>query len=325
MFTGPLFIVGMPRSGNTLLRDLLNRHPRISLPVSETVFIPDMVRCFGARPDFAKARERGRIHASLGRTNFFGRMKSLGREMPRAHLDSIEDQADWSVVLQSILRFYGDADGDALTIWGDQTPSYLTQIGMLKEICPTARFLHVVRDPRDHCLSMRRTWGKSILRAADRWRDDVAAARRAGAALAGDYVEMRYEDLVTEPHRTLAAVCRAIDCDSGAIPVEMAELRQRNTQEYRTGLSPAEVGRIEEIAWPVMREVGYATTNAVAFRPLSKAARAGLAVWDAWAMTWFQVKTKGPVRGIRYQLLAYSRRPSRLGRGARLGEPGGAR
>ncbi len=307
MFTGPLFIVGMPRSGTTLLRDLLNRHPRVGLPVSETVFIPYMVRRFGRRPSFARARQRDRLHAALVRTNFFGNMKSLGREMPRARLDRLEDEADWSAVLQSILRFYGDADNDPLTIWGDKTPSYLRQIGLLKEICPTARFLHIIRDPRDHCLSMRRTWGKSILRAAHRWREDVAAARRAGATLAGDYAEVRYEDLVTEPRRTLAAACRAIDCDPGALPLAAAGIRDRNTQKYRSGLSPAEVGRIEEIACPLMRELGYATTSDVAFRPLPKAARAGLAVWDAWAMTWFQVKTKGPGHGIRYQLLGYSR------------------
>ena len=41
---GPLFIVGMPRSGTKLLRGLLNQHPRIRIPDFETEFAPFLVR-----------------------------------------------------------------------------------------------------------------------------------------------------------------------------------------------------------------------------------------------------------------------------------------
>ena len=37
---GPLFIVGMPRSGTKLLRGLLSKHPRIRILVAETDFLP---------------------------------------------------------------------------------------------------------------------------------------------------------------------------------------------------------------------------------------------------------------------------------------------
>jgi len=47
IFTGPLFILGMPRSGTKLLRDLLNRNPKIGVPTSETDFIPYLIKPFG--------------------------------------------------------------------------------------------------------------------------------------------------------------------------------------------------------------------------------------------------------------------------------------
>jgi hypothetical protein len=40
MFEGPIFIVGRPRSGTKLLRELLNQHSRISIPFWESSFIP---------------------------------------------------------------------------------------------------------------------------------------------------------------------------------------------------------------------------------------------------------------------------------------------
>ena len=55
-FEGPLFLVGMPRSGTKLLRALLNRHPNISIMTNETEFLPYLVshwESFGDLSDFA--------------------------------------------------------------------------------------------------------------------------------------------------------------------------------------------------------------------------------------------------------------------------------
>ena len=43
-WTGPLFIIGMPRSGTKLLRGLLEQHPRVRVPTIETEFFPFLVR-----------------------------------------------------------------------------------------------------------------------------------------------------------------------------------------------------------------------------------------------------------------------------------------
>src|SRR5688572_18612797 len=40
LWEGPLFIVGMPRSGTKLLRGLLSKHPRIRILAAETDFLP---------------------------------------------------------------------------------------------------------------------------------------------------------------------------------------------------------------------------------------------------------------------------------------------
>jgi hypothetical protein len=50
-FRGPLFVVGMSWSGTKLLRDLLNQHPQIGIPPSESRFLPAVIERFGSIPD----------------------------------------------------------------------------------------------------------------------------------------------------------------------------------------------------------------------------------------------------------------------------------
>ena len=54
IFTGPLFILGMPPSGTKLLRDLLNRNPRIGFPTLDNDFIPYLIKPFGKLPRIGK-------------------------------------------------------------------------------------------------------------------------------------------------------------------------------------------------------------------------------------------------------------------------------
>jgi len=78
-FRGPLFVVGVSRSGTKLLRTLLNQHPKIGLPVVESKFIPHMVKRFGNPPAFATEEEFQQFYTELTQTKFFVRMKERGK------------------------------------------------------------------------------------------------------------------------------------------------------------------------------------------------------------------------------------------------------
>ncbi len=64
--SGPLFIIGRPRSGTKLLRTLLNGHPKIAIPISETNFFPNMMEAFGNKMSCRLAR----MASSWGQTIF---------------------------------------------------------------------------------------------------------------------------------------------------------------------------------------------------------------------------------------------------------------
>jgi hypothetical protein len=91
-------------------------------------------------------------------------------------------------------------------VWAEKTPWNIRVIGRFLGTFPEARVIHIVRDVRDVVLSFRRKKRcRDVLPGAAVWLASVAAIqphRRRGNVL-----EIRYEDLCTEPEATLRQVC----------------------------------------------------------------------------------------------------------------------
>ena len=184
----------------------------------------------------------------------------------------------------------------------------------LKAAFPSARFIHIIRDPRDYCLSNRKTWGKSILRAAEAWRESVTSACAAGRELGADYIEVHYEALLDEPEATLRPVCSFLGCPFDPAMLQLsapsenlgdtknvARIVTDNKRKYRAELSEREIRRVEEIVLPAARDVGYPTDSAdVSFKALGRLERSLYAMHDAWATLRFRVGAHGLGRGLRF-------------------------
>ena len=69
-YRGPVFIIGMPRSGTKLLRDVLNRNAKVAIMEIESHFIPYMVHVFGDPPEFGSGGMNSFIH-TFKRTTFY--------------------------------------------------------------------------------------------------------------------------------------------------------------------------------------------------------------------------------------------------------------
>ncbi len=167
----PVFVIGSPRSGTTLLRLLLDAHPRISC---------------GEETHFLRALE-----AIVGRD--WQLVSSYG--LPR----------DWW--LERIRRLYGDFQGEVLARsgkvrWAEKDPTYTLLLGFLDELFPDALYVHLLRDGHDVVASFRDRWGyRSAARAArSEWARYVEAALSFGRRLdERRFLELRYERLVADP------------------------------------------------------------------------------------------------------------------------------
>lgn len=209
----PLVLIGAPRSGTTYLQSLIDADPRIVM-TNETRVLTWLHRSIreAVDGDKAVARMKGEIVAHLQ------------AELPRVVRD-----------------FYRDLSPTA-TWWGDKNPFYSTEEGVLEtidDLFPGTRYVHLIRDGRDVVTSLhRRTrsdgrpWS-TFDGGHDLWLRSLTVARRFAERAGDRYLELRYEDLITDDEGHLARVLRHYGVD----PHEESLAYARRQQADRTPLS----------------------------------------------------------------------------------------
>lgn len=297
-FTGPLFVVGMPRSGTKLLRELLNRHPRIGIPGVETEFLPWLVSHFDSFGDLRDPARFDVFFRRITRATYFELRRAEG-----AVFDARSWQADCreftpAAVFEALIRMEVAAPFGSDRIWGDKSPSYVDDLSLIKSLYPTAKVVHIIRDARDYCLSINKAWGKNILRAAQRWADGVEAARQAGRALGDDYIEVRYEDLVTSTEGQLQRLCLLLGIEFDSTMLSLAKPSENlgdargathvvsgNHGKFAAGMSDAVLSRVEALTGSTLLACGYALARPLQKRTrLSKLQMARAQLADGWQL-----------------------------------------
>jgi hypothetical protein len=193
------FIVGVPRSGTTLLRLMLDAHSLMAIP-PETHFIPKLIR----RVERSKGDPRGAV-IDLVTTHRRWPDFELERTDFEAKLDAARE-LDAATVVRCFYEAYAEAQGKPR--WGEKTPQYLRMMGRIARTLPEAHFVHIIRDGRDVALSLLSVeWGPTnVTHAAEQWVDEIHTARRKVYRIP-HYIEVRFEELVADPEPVLRRVC----------------------------------------------------------------------------------------------------------------------
>jgi len=195
-------IVGVPRSGTTLLRMMMDAHPELAIP-PETGFLPPLLDIQASAGSTRTAVDL--ITGFHTWSDFHIAAKDLLAEVERG-LDATP--AD---VARTFYRLYAARFGKRR--WGDKTPTYGAALDRIESLLPEARFIHIIRDGRDVMLSVRSLWfrpGETVEACAEDWSARLGETR-ALASRAAHYLEVRYETLVTAPEPTLREICRFAD------------------------------------------------------------------------------------------------------------------
>jgi hypothetical protein len=198
------FVVGLTRSGTTLLRMMLDAHPELTIP-PETHFVPELIKV--ARTESGTEAMLDTVTGNRTWDDF-----GISTEEMREQLDAVPS-GDAAGAVRAFFDAYAKLQNKPR--WGDKTPAYMLSVQRIGRTLAESRFIHLIRDGRDVALSQRaRAINEQppVSEQAARWIKRIHKSRDQAATLKGPrYVEARYEDLVRDPEATLRRICEFID------------------------------------------------------------------------------------------------------------------
>jgi len=197
--SGPVFVVGMWRSGTSLFYALLNQHPQIALMYEGDLLL--------LRPMFWLPGVKSR---------WVKRWQFWNQALTRHRIDVERLASSSSSFQESVERAYREtALRKGALLWGEKSPNYYDSLVRLAREFPKARFIVIWRDPAAIC--------RSVIRAAE---DPSSWFKRKGMitrTLVGYRVmktqcdqlmsrgaqlhQVQYESLVKDPTGTMTEVC----------------------------------------------------------------------------------------------------------------------
>jgi hypothetical protein len=280
----PVFIVGAPRSGTTLLRNMLNRHPTFAI-CNETRFCPNV---YARRRAFGDLKDGNNGRRLVDEYLATDRIRRLGLHRSEVRDQLLRESSSYRELFIAVLRNYAELQGKKR--YGEKTPQHALFSEVLCEWYPGAAIIHLIRDPRDVVGSLQNmAWAsKSVVINARAWVRHNAAAIRSNRR--PGYLRVLYETLVVEPERELARICAHLGEDYS--PLMLAPSSEDITSKpwskrsqlavtvqrlgvWRKQLTEEEVALTEWVASEHMAAFGYRREAAA---PSPMAIAQGLAV-----------------------------------------------
>lgn len=211
----PFFILGNPRSGTSVFRLMLNRHSEVVVP-PECGYLLWYRQKYSAASfaDVQTLTEFANDVLSAKKFETWGLgldelMSALLTESPHSYAEACA----------CVHRSYALTKGKKTKIWGDKNNYYVSESEKLLELYPKAKFLFVIRDPRDVFasyldLANLKTDSKyapkltvSALDFGSEWLSNLKSMDALATQLSEtDYLYVRYEDVVGDSEQTLTKV-----------------------------------------------------------------------------------------------------------------------
>src|SRR6266699_2234976 len=215
----PIFVVGSPRSGTSVLTWCLGKHPNI-IPLEESNWMGRLAIDLARYYQIGSARGEYSLLSSMGleKAEFFAVFGSTINDLILRHRVDLEKKR-WRRAAGPTLpidlfvsRYY------ARTRWVDGTPEYSFHICGLRKLFPNALFIHIVRDVSSVVRSMllfQRVSGRRLAaneqEAYNYWLRTVSSCLLAERAYGPRVVlRLRHSDLLNAPEIAMRSVLEFI-------------------------------------------------------------------------------------------------------------------
>jgi hypothetical protein len=252
-----LMVCGVPKSGTTLLQRICNGHPAITITSESRVF---------AFPPAEFWRHARNIVGNTARRAWSGRRTRGLKWLPRFWVVSrylyalsrrrlvVVDTAAREAALHTIFP--------RARVVGDKYPGYVFALD--RHVSDDRLWCLVIyRDGRDVTSStlkaVRSSWKDqqfvdnvdSVSKIAQRWAYGIEQMTRHEPLIH----TVRYEDLVADPRRVMAAVGEWMDVDPTGFPLE--RVHEKSVGRYQEGLTADELATVCKVAGPTLARLGY--------------------------------------------------------------------
>lgn len=245
LLQSPVFLVGSMRSGSTLLRLMLDHHPEIA---------------FDKEFDFAVAlvSDTGQLPPMQSYLEWIRHVRGVDYK--------VNPSLSYREMVNDFLRQKRATSGGKKYVGA----TVHVHFDRLRFLWPQARYVHLVRDPRDVARSvLQKGWAGNIYQASGFWIQAEDCWDLLATHVSTDQViELHYEDLVTQTQAELSRVCEFIGVEFASAMLDyQADARQYPppdqtlASQWKTTLPPREVAMVERRTAARLESRGYARSG----------------------------------------------------------------
>jgi hypothetical protein len=271
----PVFVLGCPRSGTTLLYDMLLSAGGFAVYLAESNVFNLLAPRFG---DLGARSNRQKLLRAWLDSKLFRASGLNSQQIEKKIGEECRNPGDFlRIVMGEIARAQG------VQRWAENSPEGLLHLALIKKLIPDALVIHIIRDGRDVAMSLWRVryvrpfpWEErqSLIGAGVYWEWIVQHGRNYGRLLGPDYMEVHFEDLIASPQETLNHIGHFIhhELDYDRIrQIAHGSVSKPNTSfktespgagfspvgRWKKGFSPDQLSRFERIVGKTLMEAGY--------------------------------------------------------------------
>jgi hypothetical protein len=203
------FIIGRPRSGTTMLKSLFDAHPNIIVPI-EFPIIRELSYKYSKKNIWSK-QDLTEFFNDISKTRFsefndtinYFELNKVNQEKLFKDLMECEGNTSFTTVIKVLyLNTFSVFPKENILLFGDKNPIYSMYVKEIFKIFPEAKYIHLIRDYRDHALSLLKLKVyqiPSIALIAYQWKRSLRMTDKVKRKHPDNFYTIKYEDLVLSP------------------------------------------------------------------------------------------------------------------------------